>query len=104
MVSGKKKKTINKIKRQEGQENSGEVTGQKPSTQSCGPFYATVQTQTSNGDTYTVASYFGIRAGISGYFPRFDIMNCDTFKASNDVFKSVIKKQNAIEAVPAVAT
>ena len=30
--------------RQEGQENSGEVTGQKPSTQSCGPFYSTVQT------------------------------------------------------------
>jgi len=43
---------------------------------------------------------------IRAYFPRFVIMNCATFKASNDVFKSVIKKllKNAIEAVPAVAT
>ena len=53
-------------------------------------FYATVQT--SNGKTYSVASYLGIRAGISRNVPRFDIMNCATFKASNDVFTSVVKK------------
>ena len=35
--------------------------------------------------TYSVASSFGIRAGIFRYFPRFDIMDCATFKASNDV-------------------
>ena len=63
-------------------DNSGEVMGQKPSTQSCGPFYG----PDIKRQNYSVCSYFGIRAGISRYFPRFDIMNCATFTKSEQIF------------------
>ena len=49
--------------------------------------------QNANGKAYSIASYFAVRSGISCHFSTFNIMNCGTFKSSNDVFKSVIKKR-----------
>ena len=53
-------------------------------------FYATVQN--TNGSSYSVSSYIALRAGICRHLSKLDIMNSVSFKSSNGVFSSVVKK------------
>ena len=47
--------------------------------------------QNANSKAYSIASHIAIRSVKFRHFSTFNIVNCGTFKSSNDIFKSVIK-------------